>query len=116
MGYLDRRMAETLDPVVYEEFYGLRKASEAYLSTILRKAKYTQEQINDISDILISDPPTHRFVIDQNRAEAIGLKVVSDGDAEEWGLMRTWFAKYTAEESDRHFIRYCIPKTKRVGD
>lgn len=116
IGYPDRHMAEMLDPVVYEEFYGLRKASEEYLSTILQKTKYTQEEIDKILRILIFALPTHSFVIDKNLAAEIGLKVVSDGDAEEWDLMRNWFAKYVGEETDRHFIRYCIPKTKKVGD
>ena len=111
MGYPDRHMVEMLDPVVYEEFHGWRIAVKEYLSTILKKTKYTQEKIDNISKNLIFTLPTHSFVIDKNMSKEMGLKVVSDGDAEEWRLMRNWFAKYVGEETDRHFIRYCIPKT-----
>lgn len=115
MGYPDRHMAEMLDPVVYEEFHGLREASEKYLSTVLTKTGYAQEEIARISDDLTFNLPTHGFVIDRNLAAEIGLKVASGGDAEEWDLMRNWFAKYVGEETDRHFIRYCIPKKKAGG-
>lgn len=114
-GYPDRHMVKMLDPVVYEEFWGLRKASEEYLSIILKKTKYAPEKIDEILDYLIFALPTHSFVIDKNLAAEIGLKVVADGDEEEWDLMRKWFAKYVGEETDRHFIRYCIPKTKKRG-
>ena len=103
-------MAELLDPVIYEEFYGLRKASEEYLSTILRKTNYTKEEIGKISDGLIFSLPTHGFVIDRNLALEMGLKVSLDSeDSEEWELMRNWFVRYVGEETDKHFIRYCIP-------
>ena len=111
MGYPDRHMVEMLDPVVYEEFHGWRIAVKEYLSTILKKTKYTQKKIDNISKNLIFTLPTHSFVIDKNMAKEMGLNVASDGDAEEWDLMRKWFAKYVGEETDRHFIRYCIPKT-----
>ena len=111
VGYTDRRMAEMLDPAVYEESLGARKASEGYLSTILKRAKYTQEEIDVISDSLIFGLPTHDFVIGKDLAEEMGLKVASDEeDADEWDLMRDWLARYVVEETDRHFIRYCIPK------
>lgn len=113
MGYPDRHMAELIDPVVYEEFYGLRKASEEYLETILQKTGYDKPTIEKIKDNLIFNLPTHSFIIDKNLAEEIGIKIEPDStDFEEWGLMRNWFAKYVGSESDRHFIRYCIPKTK----
>lgn len=112
IGYPDRHMVDMIDPVVYEEFYGLRKASEEYLSTILKKTGYDKLDIERIVQILIFDLPAHSFVIDKNLAEEIGLKVSSDDeDLEEWDLMRDWFAKYVGEETDRHFIRYCVPKT-----
>ena len=113
MGYPDRHMVEMLDPVAYEEFHGWRIAVKEYLSTILKKTKYTQKRIDNISKNLIFTLPTHSFVIDKNVAKEMGLNVASDGDAEEWDLMRKWFAKYVGEETDRHFIRYCIPKTEK---
>jgi len=113
---LDKYMVEMLDPVIYEEVCGLLKASKAYLSIILQKTKYAQEEIDRISRILIFGLPTHNCVIDKNLAAEIGLKVVSDGDAAEWNLMKKWLAKYVNEETDHHFIRYCIPKTEKVAD
>ena len=112
IGYPDRHMAEMIDPVVYEEFYGLRNASKDYLRTILQKTGYDKQEIEKISNNLIFNLPAHDFVIDKNLAKEIGLKVSFGGDPGEWNLMRNWFAKYVGEETDRHFIRYCIPKKK----
>ena len=111
VGYPDKHMAEMIDPVVYEEFYGVRTASKAYLSTILRKTGYDEQAIEKISNALIFGAPKHSFVIDRNLAREIGLKV-DDGneDPSAWDLMRNWFAKYAEGETDRHFIRYCIPR------
>ena len=114
VGYPDRHMAEMIDPVIYEEFHGLRAASVKYLTTILRKTGYNEEEIVKITKILILSLPTHNFVIDKNLAREIGLKVeVIKTDEYEWNLMRDWFAKYVGEETDRHFIRYCIPRIKK---
>lgn len=115
IGYPDRHMVEMLDPVVYEEFHGWRIAVKEYLHTILKKTKYAPAGIDQISQNLIFAMPTHDFVIDKNMAKEMGLKVVPDGDSEEWDLMRNWFAKYVGEETDRHFIRYCIPKNVGGG-
>ena len=114
VGYPDRHMVEMIDPVIYEEFYGLREASIEYLKTILRKTGYNKEEIVKITENLILSLPTHNFVIDKNLAHQIGLKVeVIKTDESEWNLMRNWFAKYVGEETDHHFIRYCIPKIKK---
>lgn len=111
VGYPDRHMVEALDPVIYEEFYGIRKASETYISIILKKTGYGDDEVDQISERLIFNLPTHSFVIDRNLAKEIGLKISQDDtDDEEWNLMRDWFAKYVGRETDRHFIRYCIPK------
>ena len=112
IGYPDRRMAEMPEPAVYEEFYGIRRASEKYLAAILKRTKYTKEEIDKIIS-LIFNLPTHSFVIGKSVAKEMGLKVVSNGDPEEWDLMRDWFAKYVDQETDRHFIRYCIPRAKK---
>jgi hypothetical protein len=115
VGYPDRHMAEMIDPVIYEEFFGLRSASVEYLTTMLKKTGYDGDSIEKIKDSLIFNLPIHGFVIDRNLATEIGLKVENDDiDANEWELMREWFAKYVGEESDKHFIRYCIPKIEKT--
>ncbi len=108
-------MAELIDPVMYEEFFGLREANIAYLETILQKSGYDEEKIEQITDQLIFRLPTHGFVIDKNLAKEIGLRIESDDtDIEEWNLMRHWFAKYVGKEADRHFIRYCLPNLDKT--
>ncbi len=115
IGYPDRHMAELIDPVMYEEFFGLREANIKYLRTILGKSGYDEESIGQITDELIFNLPTHGFVIDKNLASKIGLRIESDDtDVEEWNLMRHWFAKYVGREADRHFIRYCVPKSNKT--
>lgn len=115
IGYPDRHMAELIDPVMYEEFFGLREANIKYLKTILEKSRYDKECIDQIADELLFGLPTHGFVIDRNLAKEIGLRIEPDEtDMEEWNLMRRWFAKYVGKEADRHFIRYCVPKPNKT--
>ena len=110
VGYPDRHMADMIDPVIYEEFHGLRLAVQEYLDIILAKAGYVEEDIEEIRDSLIFDLPTHSYVIDKNLATQMRLKIENDDvDPEEWNLMREWFAQYVGEETDKHFIRYCVP-------
>ena len=110
IGYPDRHMAEMIDPVIYEEFFGALEVSEKYLEIILEKAGYDGKIISKISRNLIYDLPTHDFVIDKNLAKEIGLKISFDDDLNEWHVMRNWFSKYVGKETDKHFIRYCTPK------
>lgn len=113
VGYPDRHMAEMLDPVMYEEFYGSYSAAMIYIHTILGQAKYEESKIDEIVEELVFDFPTHDFVIDRNTAEEIGIKVVPDDvDSSAWNVMRNWLAKYVVRETDKHFIRYCIPDKK----
>lgn len=115
MGYPDRHMAELIDPVMYEEFFGLREANMKYLGTILEKSGYDKERIGQITDELLFGLPTHGFVIDRNLVKEIGLRIEPDDtDMEEWNLMRHWFAKYVGREADRHFVRYCVPRPDKA--
>ena len=64
-------------------------------------------------DSLALTLPTHEFVIHRDLAKQIALNVGFDSvDYDVWNKMRECFAKYVVEESDRHFIRYCIPKNQ----
>ena len=111
--YTDRLMAESLDPVIYEEFFGIKSEGMSYLTTILEKSGYDEDKIEKIVDALTFTLPTHGFVIDRELAEQIGIAVERDSDYHDvWTKMREWFAKYVIEETDKHFIRYCIPKTR----
>lgn len=112
--YTDRLMAESLDPVIYEEFFGITNAGLMYLSTILEKSGYDEDTADKIANALMFTLPTHGFVIDLELAEQIGISVVSYSACPDvWAKMRKWFAKYVSAETDQHFIRYCIPKTKK---
>lgn len=114
-GYPDRHMTEMLDPVMYEEFHGLREECGIYVSTVLKKAKYKRDKANKIVSELLFRFLTHGFVIDKDLASEMGLNISQDGDPEEWDLMRNWFASYVGREADRHFIRYCIPDGRKKG-
>ena len=116
-GFPDKHMVESIDPVMYEEFNGLINTMEKYLLTILEKSGYGENERNSIKDKLILTLPTHDFVIDKNLAKQIGLKISkNDQNYDEWNVMRNWFAKYIRQETDHHFIRYCIPQPKNNDD
>ena len=107
-------MAESLDPVIYEEFFGIRQEGIEYLKIILQKNNYDNATIDKIVDSLTLILPTHGFVIDRDLAKQIGLNIEYDNkNSDVWNKMRKWFAKYVIEESDRHFIRYCIPSNSK---
>ena len=113
--YTDRHMAESLDPVIYEQFVGIQQEGIEYLKIILKKSGYNETIVEKIIDALAWTLPTHGFVIHRDLAKQIGLNVeFDDRDYDVWNKMREWFAKYIGEESDRHFIRYCIPKKQAI--
>lgn len=109
--YTYQHMADSIDPVIFEEFHGIQQEGITYLKTILEKSKYTEKEIENIVDNLIFTLPTHGFVIQYDLAKQIGLKVeMEKEDIEAWNKMRKWLSRYIIKETDRHFIRYCIPK------
>lgn len=112
--YTDRLMAESLDPVIYEEFFGITAEGRFYLTTILKKSGYHKDVVSKIVDTLMLTLPTHGLVVDRELAEQIGISVAPHSAYPDvWRKMREWFAKYVSEETDKHFIRYCIPRTKK---
>ncbi len=65
---------------------------------------------------MIFSLPTHGFVIQHSLAKEIGLHVVEENSfPKEWGIMRKWLSKYLMIESDKHFIRYCLPLSKKTN-
>jgi hypothetical protein len=102
-------MAEGIDPIIYEEWVGIQSEGRFYLDEILEKSGYTN--IERIRDLLTLEFPTHGFVIHYDRAKDIGLKVEKhDTDIEAWNIMRLWLSQYITKQTDRHFIRYAVPK------
>ena len=110
--YSMQHMAESLDPVILEEFTGVQDEGIAYTGTILDKAGYTKSEKEKIIESLIFLLPTHGFVIQYSTAKEIGLHVVEENTfPKEWVIMRKWLSKYLMTESDKHFIRYCLPSS-----
>ena len=113
--YTMQHMAESLDPVLFEEFTGIQEEGKIYVDTILEKAGYKKNEREKIIESLIFTLPTHGFVIQYPLALQIGLKVAQDNNYRDaWGIMRKWLSKYLVKESDKHFIRYSLPlKSKK---
>lgn len=104
-----RHLAESLDPVILEEWTGHKIEGQLYTKEILEKSKY--EDPEELSTILTTRFHTHGFVIQYNLAKTLGLKVEKhDVDIDSWNLMRHWLSKYINTATDRHYIRYVIPK------
>jgi len=109
--YPYRHLAESLDPIILEEWAGMKKEGRYYTREILEKVGY--EELDDLTDLLITKFPTHGFVIQYDLAEEMGLKVEKhDIDIESWELMRFWLVNYINKQTDRHFIRYVVPNNK----
>lgn len=113
--YTMLHMADSLDPVIFEEYSGVQDEGITYTETILDKAGYKEDEKAKIMDSLIFTLPTHGFVIQYPLAKEIGLKVVESNDFPDgWKIMRKWLSKYLIKESDKHFIRYCTPQIRTV--
>lgn len=107
--YPYRHLAESLDPVILEEWTGHKKEGKLYTREILEKSGY--EDLDELTDTLTTRFHTHSFVIQYDLAKTLGLKVEKhDVDIESWNLMRLWLSKYINTATDRHYIRYIIPK------
>lgn len=111
LSYLEKHLVDSLDPAILVEMDNTVKMGEMYLSTILTEAEYPQDVREKITNKLIFDLPTHEFVIQEGLAKEIGINVEnSSTNTAEWEMMREWFWHYISQATDKHFVRYLIPK------
>lgn len=109
--YPDKHMVESLDPIILQEWGGIQTEGISYLREILEKSGYNKKDVDNLIDKLVFKFPTHGYVIHYDHAKTLGIKVESDEtDNEAWKKMRYWLSKYVIQQTDRHFIRYAIPK------
>lgn len=109
--YPYRHLVESLDPIIIEEWTGAQDEVEYYVREILEKSGYTKTEIESMVRTLMFGLPTHGFVIKYSHAKKIGIKVEPHNmDEYVWNLMRNWLSEYMTKETDKHFIRYVIPK------
>lgn len=102
-------LADNLDGTIFEHVSNAQDTACEYVTEILAKSKY--KKTNEIARKLVYGMPSHGFVIDYERAKKLGLKVESyTKDTGTWEIMRYWLAKYMVKATDRHFIRYSVPK------
>ena len=111
LAHLERRLADSFDPTVMEEFGRTADTGVAYLDTMLKATGYDEPKRETIIRKLIFSLPVHGFVIDGDLAGNIGTKV-GDGNAnvEEWKMMLNWCLKYIDQAEDNRFVRYAVPK------
>ena len=114
--YLEQHLVDSLDPATQIEMDNIVSMGERYLSTILTGAGYHKDERKKIIDALIFSLPTHEFVIQEGLAKDIGIKVENgNANAGEWEMMREWFWRYMNQATDKHFVRYVIPKEKQTA-
>jgi ClpP class serine protease len=102
-------LADNLDGTIIENVTSAQETACQYVTEILKKSKYPHP--NDLARALVYNLPSHGFVIDYERAKKLDLKVKQYAeDLEAWEIMRYWLAKYIVKATDRHFIRFAIPK------
>ena len=110
-------MAEKLDPIILQEWAGIKREGEYYLREILGKAKYDSKILDKIVEYLMFRFPTHGFVIQYDAAKEIGINVKEHSeDLEAWNIMKFWLSNYINKGTDRHFIRYVIPEQNKSND
>ena len=108
--YPYQHLAESLDPVLLEEWAGIQDEGRTYLKEILEMSGYG-DKVDDVANTLVFMFPTHGFVIHSDHARTLGLKIEeSAADQEAWNKMRFWLSKYITQQTDRHFIRYVVPR------
>lgn len=111
LSYLEKHLVDSLDPAILVEMDNTVQMGKKYLSTILTEAKYSEETRENIISKLMFDLPTHEFVIQEGLAKEIGIRVEnSSTNPAEWEMMREWFWRYISQATDKHFVRYVIPK------
>jgi len=102
-------LADNLDGTVIEHVTSAQETACEYVAEILKKSKYRKS--TSLARELVYALPSHGFVIGYDRARKLGLKVkLYTEDLEAWETMRYWLAKYIIKATDKHFIRYSIPK------
>ncbi len=107
--YPQRALTEKLDPYLMEEWIGILTAMQEYVTEVLEKAGY--EDAAKIAQQLVTKYPTHAYVLNETKAKAAGLNVVSSTKRPEaWKVMRYWLSKYLVEQQMTHCIRYVIPE------
>lgn len=110
--YPFKHLADKLDPIIIQEWSGHKKACQLYTKEILEKSGY--DNTDELTETLTTKFHTHSYVIQYDLANALGLKVEKhDVDIDSWNLMRHWLSKYINSATDRHFIRYVVPKISR---
>ncbi len=111
LSYVEKHLVDSLDPAIMVEMDNIVHMGQMYLSKILEGVGYSEEEVKKITDTLIFNLPTHEFVIQKEFARTIGINVEdASTNTGEWDMMRRWFARYIGQATDKHFVRYVIPK------
>lgn len=106
--YPQRALTEKLDPYLMEEWIGILTAMKEYVTEVLGKTGYGNAA--QIAARLVTQYPTHSYVLNGTKAKEAGLNVVGANDRPEaWKVMRYWLSKYLIEQQMTHCIRYAIP-------
>ena len=74
LSYLQRRLAESFDPTILEEFTRIADMGATYLDTILKTAEYDEQNREEITKDLVFGFPAHDFVINADLARDIGIQ------------------------------------------
>lgn len=110
-----KSMTEKLDPVLMEHWSSNLAEISTYAGELLRLSGYEQGDIERIVDALVFPTRPHTFVIDQDRARRLKLKIsTSKQDAEDLKTMEAWLTDYMLKAADKHIIRFVTPNEKGV--
>ncbi len=110
-----KALADKLNPVVMEEWDGFLTVMENYLYNILTKTDYNEDTASEITQKWVRGFYTHTQVLDYQTCKEHKLKVVESSKYPDlWQAMKEWLSEYMLKSTDKHFIRYIVPKKQKV--
>jgi hypothetical protein len=119
ISYPYQHLVESITAEKYDEATHSLQMVEDYTTELMKKAGYTDEEIEKVINGVLYDIEAHEEVITLDMAKEMGIKAKhfrEDAQYSEcWKVMKAWLNKYFLQPSPVHFIKYCIPNIESVS-
>jgi len=112
--YPYQHLLKTITAERYDRAVHALRMVEGYARDLLKKAGYSDNEIDKIVKSLVYRFNIHEEIIMIEKAREIGLKVIHFKEDEHyreiWSCMKYWLQKYLYLPSPTHIIRYVLPE------
>ena len=103
-------MAESIDPIILEDWSAATNEIWYYAKELLKKSGYDNQNTLKILINFVMTDYTHNFVIGKDKAKEFQLNISEDRVLlDELDVLDGWILKYIMKSSSKHFIRYILP-------